>query len=125
MGHTQLLQVGGFGWRSWQWGVGAGVPVSKASGVVLFHWLAWCGIGAGVPVLEAGGVVSFGWRGDMAPRGVCGVGGGARCHVVAVALVQLAWTVMAWQAVAYLWGLWWLVVRLSEVLMAYLVGLPL
>jgi hypothetical protein len=45
-----LLWVGGFGWCGWQSGVGAGVPVSKAGGVV-------CGVGTGVPVLEAGGAV--------------------------------------------------------------------
>jgi hypothetical protein len=65
----------------------ASVPVSTAGGVVLFHRLAWCGVGAGVPVLEAGGVVLFGWHGDVVPRGICGVGGGAGCRVVVVALL--------------------------------------
>jgi hypothetical protein len=86
-GHAQLLQVEGFSWCSWQWCVSADVPVSMAGGVVLFRWLVWCGVGTGVPILEAGGVVSFGWRGDMAPQGVHGVGGGARCHVVVVVLL--------------------------------------
>jgi hypothetical protein len=54
-------------------------------GVALFCWLAWCGVDTGVPVPEAGGVVSFSLHGDVAPWGACGVGGGVRCHVVAVA----------------------------------------
>jgi hypothetical protein len=84
-GSRVVALVGGFGWCGWQWGISAGVPVSKPSDVVLFHRLVWCGVGAGVPVLEAGGAVSFGWHGDVVPRGICGVGGRARCRVVAVA----------------------------------------
>jgi hypothetical protein len=55
--------------------------------VVFFHWLAWYSVDTHVLVLEAGGVVLFGWHGDMAPWGVCGVGGGARCCVVVVVLL--------------------------------------
>jgi hypothetical protein len=49
--------------------------------------VVWCGVGTSVPVLEAGGVVSFSWHGDMAPWGIHGVSGRARCHVVAVAVL--------------------------------------
>jgi hypothetical protein len=83
-GHTRFLQVGGFSWCGWQWGIGTSMPVSKPGGVVLFRRLAWCGVSAGVPILEAGGAVSFGWRGDMAPQGIRGVGGRAGCRVVVV-----------------------------------------
>jgi hypothetical protein len=44
------------------------------------------------------------------------------CCSVAV-LGQLVWAIMTWQAVAYLWGLWWLVVRLLGVSRVHLVGL--
>jgi hypothetical protein len=130
MGHAWSLWVEGFGWCSWQWGVGTGMPVSKASGMVLFRQLVWCGVGAGVPILEAGGVVSFGWHGDMAPWGICGVGGRAGCRVVVVAqLCGCAGPVgvdcndMAGCGLSG--GLWWLVVRLLGVLRVHLVGLPL
>jgi hypothetical protein len=115
------------GWCSWWLGISAGVPVSKAGGVVLFCWLVWCGIGAGVPIPEAGGVVLFGWHGDMMPQGVHGVGGRARCCVAAVALLcGCARPVGVGSCDIAGCGLsvvWWLVVRLWGALRAHLVGL--
>jgi hypothetical protein len=99
VGHTQLLLVGRF-WLVWltvgcqhlcacfqgQW-----CGIFPLAGVVwcgvVWCGVVWCGVGASVPVLEAGGVVSFSWHGDMAPWGIHGVSGRARCHVVAVAVL--------------------------------------
>jgi hypothetical protein len=46
-------------------------------------------------------------------------------HWCVVVLGQSVWAVMTWQAVAYLWRLWWLVVRLLGVSRAHHMGLPL